>query len=88
MGVEFPQIDQILHASLDDDAYSQKEYVNLMNQSNNFINLTFQGLMDRISREYNYESIVDILKIVNVVLEEEADSCENQIVFDDFVKNA
>ena len=88
MGVEFPQIDQILHASLGDDAYSQKEYVNLMNQSNNFINLTFQGLMDRISREYNYESIVDILKIVNVVLEEEADSCENQIVFDDFVKNA
>lgn len=88
MDVEFPQIDQILHASLEDDAYSQKEYVKLMNQSNHFINLTFQGLMDRISREYNYESIVDILKMVNVVLVEEADSCKNQIVFDDFVKNA
>ena len=55
MSVEFPQIDQIMHASLENDAYSQKEYVKLMNKSNNFINLTFQELLDRISREYNYK---------------------------------
>ena len=88
MSVDFPQIDQIMHASLDKNAYSQKEYVNLMNRSNNFINLTFQELLDRISREYNFKSIVDILNMVNVVLDEENDACESQIVFDDFVRNA
>lgn len=88
MSVDFPQIDQIMHASLDDNAYSQKEYVNLMNRSNNFINLTFQELLDRTSREYNYKSIVDILNVVNVVLDEENDACDSKIEFDDFVRNA
>lgn len=88
MSVDFPQIDQIMHASLDKNAYSQKEYVNLMNQSNNFINLTFQELLDRVSREYNFKSVVDILNMVNVVLDEENDACDSQIEFDDFVRNA
>ena len=60
MVVEFPQIDQIIHASLEEEAYSQREYVHLMNQCNNFINLTFQEYLDRISREYNPESIICI----------------------------
>ncbi len=88
MSVFFPQIDQIMHASLESDAYSQKEYVKLMNKSNNFINLSFQDYLDRISREYNYKSIVDILNVVSVVLDEEEDACESQIIFDDFVRNA
>ena len=88
MSVVFPQIDQIMHASLDENAFSQKEYVNLMNHCNNFINLTFQDLLDRISREYNYKSLVDILNMVNTVLDEENEACENRIEFDDFVRNA
>ncbi len=88
MSVVFPQIDQIMHASLDDNAYSQKEYVKLMNKSNNFINLSFQNYLDRISREYNYKSIVDILYMVKTVLDEEEDACDSQIIFDDFVRNA
>ena len=88
MSVDFPQIDQIMHASLSDDAYSQKEYVSLMNRCNNFINLTFQELLDRVSRKYNYKSLVDILNMVNEVLDEENDACENCIMFDDFVRNA
>ncbi|MCR5704159.1 MAG: DUF2357 domain-containing protein, partial [Eubacterium sp.] len=87
--VEFPQIDQIIHASLEEEAYSQREYVHLMNQCNNFINLTFQGYLDRISREYNQESIIDILAMVNLVLNEESEECsDNRIIYDDFVKNA
>ena len=89
MTVEFPQIDQIIHASLEEDAYSQREYVRLMNQCNNFINLTFQEYLDRISREYNQESIIDILSMVNIVLKEQAEECQdNKIIYDDFVKNA
>lgn len=89
MTVEFPQIDQIIHASLEENAYSQKEYVRLMNQCNNFINLTFQEYLDRISREYNQESIIDILSMVNTVLKEEEEACQdNKIIYDDFVKNA
>ena len=53
MNIEFPQIDYILHASSDKMTFSQREYVSLMNQCNNFFNLSFQELLDRVSREYN-----------------------------------
>ena len=88
MSVKFPQIDQIMHASLEKYAYAQKEYVKLMNQSSNFINLSFEDLIDRISREYNHESIVDILEMVNSVIVEENDTFPIKIVYDDFVRNA
>jgi hypothetical protein len=88
MSVEFPQIDQIMHSSLDKDAYTQREYVKLMNQSSNFINLSFEDLIDRITREYNHESIVNILERVNSVIVEENDTFPIKIVYDDFVRNA
>lgn len=88
MNIEFPQIDYILHASSDRMTFSQREYVSLMNQCNNFFNLSFQALLDRISREYNAESIIDILNLANHVLDEENDACPYQVLFDDFVRNA
>ena len=88
MNIEFPQIDYILHASSDKMTFSQREYVSLMNQCNNFFNLSFQELLDRVSREYNAKSIADILELANHVLDEENDACPNQILFDDFVRNA
>ena len=89
MQVDFPQIDQIIHASLDRGSYSQREYVLLMNRCNNFINITFESFLDRITREYDPEPLIDILSMVNMILKEEAESCpDNKIYYDDFVKNA
>ena len=88
MKIDFPQIEYITHASVDKMTYSQREVFNLMNVCTHFINITFQNLIDRISREYNSTSIVNILQLVEKTIADEEQKCDETIILDDFVMNA
>lgn len=88
MNVEFPQIDFIVHSMLDNMRKKQAECVKLMNQSNNFINITFESLIDRITRQYDSVSIIEILSLVKSTLDEEMMQCEYALTYDDIISNA
>lgn len=87
MIVEIPQIEYILHANIEKMDYVQNEYLKIFNACNHFFNITFESLLDRISRQYNSTSVIQILDMVNNTLGEEENSCKT-IIYDDFVRNA
>lgn len=88
MMVTFPQIDDIIHGNVEKLDYVQREYLSLLNKSIHFINSTFDGLVDRISRNYESVSLIKLLELVSKTLHIEETQCQNEITYDDFVKNA